>query len=63
MRVASSCPARYLRATKWKTSTAAIQRLEVTLKWRREYGIYDVLTAEHIEPEVSPKPSQRYLYV
>ena len=43
---------RYLRATKWNSANAAIERLEGTLKWRREFGIYD-LTAEHIEPEVS----------
>lgn len=30
----------------------AIHRLNETLKWRREYGIYDVVTAEHVEPEV-----------
>lgn len=43
---------RYLRAVKWKTTKAAIQRLEATLKWRREYGIYDVVSANHVEPEV-----------
>lgn len=42
---------RYLRATKWISADVAIERLEGTLKWRREFGIYD-LTAEHIEPEV-----------
>ena len=30
----------------------AIERLEGTLKWRREYGVYD-LTADMVEPEVS----------
>ncbi|KAF6764056.1 CRAL-TRIO domain-containing protein [Ephemerocybe angulata] len=44
------CLLRFLRASKWKTETA-IQRLENTLKWRREYGLYDKLTAEHVEPE------------
>ena len=44
---------RYLRATKWKTPEAAIERLEATLKWRREYGLYDVVTDDHVEPEVS----------
>lgn len=44
---------RYLRATKWKTPEAAIERLEATLKWRREYGLYDVVTDAHVEPEVS----------
>ena len=43
---------RYLRATKWNSANVAIERLEGTLKWRREYGIYD-MTAEHVEPEVS----------
>ncbi|KAJ7928965.1 CRAL-TRIO domain-containing protein [Mycena leptocephala] len=32
------CILRYLRASN-------------NLKWRREYGIYDVITAEHVEPE------------
>src|SRR6266550_7421193 len=41
---------RYLRASKWKTQTA-IQRLENTLKWRRDFGIYDLMTPQHIEPE------------
>ncbi|KAJ6513180.1 CRAL-TRIO domain-containing protein [Mycena sanguinolenta] len=40
---------RYLRASKYKV-TVAIQRLEATLKWRREYGIYD-MTPEQVEPE------------
>ena len=44
---------RYLRATKWASAKVAIERLEGTLKWRREYGIYDELTAELVEPEVS----------
>jgi hypothetical protein len=43
---------RYLRATKWKSSEAAIERLVATLVWRREYGIYDAVTDEHVEPEV-----------
>lgn len=30
----------------------AIERLEGTLKWRREFGVYE-LTAEQVEPEVS----------
>ncbi|KAG6817660.1 hypothetical protein H0H87_005417 [Tephrocybe sp. NHM501043] len=45
------CLLRYLRAVKWKTSSAAILRLEATLKWRREYGIYDAVSASHVEPE------------
>ncbi|KAF8656203.1 hypothetical protein AX16_002639 [Volvariella volvacea WC 439] len=44
------CLLRFLRASKWKTNTA-IQRLEATLKWRREYGIDSVVTASHVEPE------------
>ncbi|KAI0300962.1 CRAL-TRIO domain-containing protein [Russula brevipes] len=34
----------------WTSAKAAIERLEVTLKWRREFGIYD-LTPEEVEPE------------
>jgi phosphatidylinositol/phosphatidylcholine transfer protein len=41
---------RDLNASKWVLQTA-IHRLEETLKWRREYGVYDI-TAEHVEPEV-----------
>ncbi|KAF8968123.1 CRAL-TRIO domain-containing protein [Flammula alnicola] len=44
------CILRYLRASKWKVPTA-IQRLEATLKWRREFGLYDVVSASHVEPE------------
>ncbi|KAJ7756518.1 CRAL/TRIO domain-containing protein [Mycena maculata] len=44
------CILRYLRASKWNVDTA-IQRLEDTLKWRREYGVYDTLTADLVEPE------------
>ena len=43
---------RYLRATKWTGSEPAIERLEATLKWRREYGLYDVVTHDLVEPEV-----------
>lgn len=42
---------RFLRATKWKVPDA-IQRLEGTLKWRREFGMYDLVTADLVEPEV-----------
>ncbi|KAM5537177.1 hypothetical protein V8D89_009110 [Ganoderma adspersum] len=42
---------RFLRAVKWASAHAAIKRLEATLKWRREYGLYDVITASHVEPE------------
>ncbi|KAF8627046.1 hypothetical protein AX17_006386 [Amanita inopinata Kibby_2008] len=44
------CLLRYLRASKWKTATA-IQRLEQTLKWRRDFGINTLVTAEQVEPE------------
>ncbi|OJA17109.1 hypothetical protein AZE42_02600 [Rhizopogon vesiculosus] len=46
------CLLRYLRATKWDAN-ATIERLEGTLKWRREFGIYDKITAEHVEPEAT----------
>lgn len=39
-----------LNASKWEVHTA-IQRLDDTLKWRREFGVHDI-TAEHVEPEV-----------
>lgn len=41
----------YLRASKWNQAMA-VQRLEETLKWRRDFGLYDKLTAGHVEPEV-----------
>ncbi|KAL0065106.1 Phosphatidylinositol transfer protein (PITP) [Marasmius tenuissimus] len=44
------CQLRYLRATKWKLAEA-IKRLEATLKWRREYGVYTEVTASQVEPE------------
>jgi hypothetical protein len=34
------CLLRYLRATKWNANEA-IEGLEGTLKWRREFGIYE----------------------
>ena len=43
---------RYLRATKWVSSDAAIKRIEETLRWRREFGFYDKLNKEYVEPEV-----------
>ena len=43
---------RYLRATKWASAAAAIKRIEETLSWRREYGLYDErFTPEAVEPE------------
>ncbi|KDQ57118.1 hypothetical protein JAAARDRAFT_35722 [Jaapia argillacea MUCL 33604] len=44
------CLLRYLRATKWNVALA-IERLEATLKWRREYGLYSHITAEYVKPE------------
>ncbi len=41
----------YLRATKWNSAKAAIERLEGTLKWRRGFGIYGI-SADLVEPEV-----------
>lgn len=38
---------------KWASARSAIKRLEDTLIWRREYGVYDMITADHVEPEVS----------
>ncbi|KAI0760942.1 CRAL/TRIO domain-containing protein [Trametes elegans] len=45
------CLLRFLRAVKWASAQAAIKRLEETLKWRRDYGLYDTITAAHVEPE------------
>lgn len=46
------CLLRYLRATKWDADEA-IKRLEDTLKWRRDFGIYDTITPQHVEPEAT----------
>jgi hypothetical protein len=46
------CLLRYLRATKWDANEA-IKRLEDTLKWRRDFGIYDKITPQHVEPEAT----------
>ena len=45
---------RYLRATKWDVQKA-IERLESTLKWRREFGVY-THTTEYLESEVRVPP-------
>ncbi|KAI0093095.1 CRAL-TRIO domain-containing protein [Irpex rosettiformis] len=46
------CMLRYLRATKWASSQAAIDRLESTLLWRREFGIIgEKGKPEYVEPE------------
>ena len=43
----------YLRATKWESPQKAIKRLEETLQWRRDFGLYDErFTPAHVEPEV-----------
>ncbi|KAI6042521.1 CRAL-TRIO domain-containing protein [Pisolithus marmoratus] len=44
------CILRYIRAAKHDVA-AAIKRIEDTLKWRRDFGIYDTITAELVEPE------------
>ncbi|KAF3760317.1 regulated by circadian rhythms/phosphatidylinositol transfer protein [Cryphonectria parasitica EP155] len=44
------CLLRYLRATKWNQAHSE-KRLIDTLLWRREFGVYDKLTSEHISPE------------
>ncbi|KAI6042522.1 CRAL TRIO domain-containing protein [Pisolithus marmoratus] len=44
------CILRYIRAAKHDVAVA-IKRIEDTLKWRRDFGIYDILTAELVEPE------------
>ncbi|TBU25024.1 CRAL/TRIO domain-containing protein [Dichomitus squalens] len=49
--LSAECLLRFLRAVKWASAQAAIKRLEGTLKWRREFGVYDVITASHVEPE------------
>ncbi|KAG2051416.1 CRAL/TRIO domain-containing protein [Suillus hirtellus] len=46
------CLLRFLRATNWNADTT-IKRLEDTLKWRREFGIYDKITPECVEPEAT----------
>jgi len=45
------CILRYLRATRHNPSEC-IKRLEATLKWRRDFGLYSLITPEHVEPEV-----------
>ncbi|KAK9470532.1 CRAL-TRIO domain-containing protein [Dipodascopsis tothii] len=48
--ITRECLLRYLRATKWKLADTC-KRVEGTLVWRREFGVYDKLTAEYISPE------------
>lgn len=47
--LSTECFLRFLRASNWDLKTAN-QRLDETLKWRREFGI-DNLKAEYVEPE------------
>lgn len=44
------CLLRYLRATKWNQAQSE-KRLIATLLWRREFGVWDRLTPDHISPE------------
>ncbi|KAH0833218.1 CRAL TRIO domain-containing protein [Lanmaoa asiatica] len=44
------CILRYIRATNHNVSES-IKRLEGTLKWRRDFGLYTFITPEHVEPE------------
>ena len=46
---------------KWRSADDAIKRLETTLKWRREFGWYDKVTAEHVEPEVRSASVAQYV--
>ncbi|KAH8834727.1 CRAL TRIO domain-containing protein [Flagelloscypha sp. PMI_526] len=45
------CILRFLRAVKWASAEQAIQRLEATLTWRREYGVTSFITSDYIESE------------
>lgn len=55
---------RYLRATKWAGAEQAIKRLEDTLRWRRQFGLYDKIKAEYIEPEVChPAPLTHWIHL
>ncbi|KIJ52629.1 hypothetical protein M422DRAFT_26201 [Sphaerobolus stellatus SS14] len=47
--LSNECLLRFLRASSWDLKTAK-RRIDETLKWRREFGIYD-LKAEDVEPE------------
>ncbi|KIP08246.1 hypothetical protein PHLGIDRAFT_23659 [Phlebiopsis gigantea 11061_1 CR5-6] len=57
------CVLRYCRATKWDGAQKAIRRLEETLLWRREFGVYDERTsAAHVEPEAVTGKEVAYGY-
>ncbi|KAI0366133.1 CRAL/TRIO domain-containing protein [Pilatotrama ljubarskyi] len=49
--LSAECLLRFIRAVKWASAQAAVKRLEETLKWRREFGLYDLITASYVEPE------------
>ncbi|TRM64418.1 CRAL-TRIO domain-containing protein [Schizophyllum amplum] len=55
------CIHRYLRATKWKPEQS-IERLEATLRWRRAFGMYDLVNRKHVEPEGLTGKSVLYGY-
>ncbi|KZV73054.1 CRAL/TRIO domain-containing protein [Peniophora sp. CONT] len=40
------CLQRFLRAVKWSSVKDAIERVEGTLKWRREFGVWDLSANE-----------------
>ncbi|VDC07517.1 unnamed protein product [Peniophora sp. CBMAI 1063] len=44
------CLQRFLRAIKWSSAKDAIDRVEGTLKWRREFGVWD-LSADELKIE------------
>ncbi|KIY68943.1 CRAL TRIO domain-containing protein [Cylindrobasidium torrendii FP15055 ss-10] len=47
------CIHRYLRAVQWNDPMSAIERIEATLRWRREFGVDDRLTPAHVESEAA----------
>jgi hypothetical protein len=49
---------RFLRGSRWK-ALETIQRLEATLKWRRDFGLYSRVNADVVEKEVSTTKSSR----
>lgn len=49
---------RFLRGSRWKAPDT-IQRLEATLKWRRDFGLYTRVNANLVEKEASLITSNR----
>ncbi|KAH9944998.1 CRAL/TRIO domain-containing protein [Epithele typhae] len=45
------CLLRFIRAIKWASAPEGVKRVEATLRWRREFGVYDVINTAHVEPE------------